>query len=163
MALPIVKLAQRSVAIYPDEQVSAEVESAAAAVDAAKAASKTENSKAVTAAERALREVTSAASATVIEVIIEKMNTKAWNEFEVKHPPRSGDQVDKNYRINWDTFVASYLAERVTDVRYRDSGERVDVDRSEWAPWVATLGDPEYQKLGLAILELNRALADHPF
>lgn len=178
MALPTVKLARKTVELYPDMQVSDEVEAALDALDAARKASDTEAgatgrtlaskalsaaTKALAAAEKAHAEVEERAKSSVLEVVIDQMPKKAWREFETAHPPREGDKVDEMYSINWDAFVGAYLELVSPQVRWQQSGEPVEVIPSEWAAWVETISDPEYQKLAFAILNLNRQKAARPF
>lgn len=178
MALPTVKLARKTVELYPDMQVSDEVDAALDAVEEAKktAAQEAEApgrqlaskalsaaNKAVTAAEKALAEIQERAKSSVLEVIIDQMPKKAWREFETAHPPREGDKVDEVYTLNWDEFVGAYLEQKPPQVRWQASGEPVEVIPSEWPTWVETISDPEYQKLAFAILNLNRQKAARPF
>jgi hypothetical protein len=178
MALPTVKLARKTVELYPDMQVSDEVDAALDAVEEAKKtaaqeadalgrqlASKalTAANKAVTAAETALAEVQARAKSSVIEVIIDQMSKKDWSEFEATHPPREGIKADEDFTINWPVFVGAYLEQTPPQVRHRESGEPVEVIPSEWPGWVETVSDPEYQKLALTILQLNRRVVTRPF
>ena len=178
MALPTVKLARKTVELYPDMQVSDEVDAALDALDAAKKAVQSETDakgntlasraltaakKAVTEAESALADVQSRAKSSVLEVVIDQLPKKEWREFEAAHPPREDDKTDATYGINWDTFVGAYLAQVKPEVRWQASTEPVEVIPSEWLAWVETIADPEYQKLGFAILGLNRTLAARPF
>lgn len=178
MALPTVKLARKTVELYPDMQVSDEVETALDALDEARKAAETEGgatgrtlaskalsaaAKAVTAAEKAHAEVEERAKGSVLEVVIDQMPKKAWREFETSQAPREGDKVDEVWTINWDAFVGAYLEQQPPQVRWQQSGEPVEVIPSEWPAWVETISDPEYQKLGFAILNLNRQKAARPF
>jgi hypothetical protein len=178
MALPTVKLARKTVELYPDMQVSDEVEAALDALEEAKKAVQAETdspqrtlaSKALSAANKALKEAEKAgediearAKSSVLEVVMDQMPKKAWREFETAHPPREGDKVDELYTINWDTFVGAYLEKMSPQVRWQESGEPVEVIPSEWPAWVETISDPEYQKLATAILALNRQKAARPF
>lgn len=178
MALPTVKLARKTVELYPDMQVSDEVDAALDAVEEAKKAAAQEAdapgrqlaskalsaaNKAVSAAEKALAEIQERAKSSVLEVIIDQMPKKAWREFETAYPPREGDKVDELYTVNWDVFLGAYLEQRPPQVRWQQSGEPVEVVPSEWPAWVETIGDPEYTKLAVAILGLNRQKAARPF
>lgn len=178
MALPTVKLARKTVELYPDMQVSDEVETALDALDAAKKAAATESeapgrtlaskaltatTKAVTAAEKAHAEVQERAKSSVLEVVMDQMPKKMWREFQAAHPPRDGDKIDADWGINWDTFAGAYLEATKPQVRWQASGDPVEVIPSEWAAWVETISDPEYQKLAFAILELNRRVPTRPF
>lgn len=178
MALPTVKLARKTVELYPDMQVSDEVDAALDAVEEAKKAAAQEAEapgrqlaskalsaahKAVTAAEKALAEIQERAKSSVLEVVIDQMAKKTWREFQAAHPPREGDKIDNDYNINWDSFVGAYLEQVPPPVRWQQSAEPVEVIPSEWAAWVETISDPEYQKLAFAILELNRRVAVRPF
>lgn len=178
MALPTVKLARKTVELYPDMQVSDEVDAALDAVEEAKKAAAQEAeapgrqlaskaltaaNKAVTTAEKALAEIQDRAKSSVLEVIIEQMPKKTWGEFLTSNPPREGDKIDVEYGVNWDSFVGAYLAQTPPQVRWQQSGEPVEVVPSEWPTWLETVGDPEYQKLAFVILGLNRKLATRPF
>ena len=178
MALPTVKLARKTVELYPDMQVSDEVDAALDALDAAKKAAVQEAeapgrqlaskaltaaNKAVTTAEKTLAEVQERAKVSVLEVVMDQMPKKEWREFQTAHAPREGDKVDADWTINWDAFVGAYLAKMSPQVRWQQSGDPVEVIPSEWATWVETISDPEYQKLAFAILELNRKVATRPF
>jgi hypothetical protein len=178
MALPTVKLARKTVELYPDMQVSDEVEAALDALETARKASETEAgatgrtlaskalsaaTKALAAAEKAHAEIEERAKSSVLEVAIDQMPKKAWREFQAAHPPREGDKIDNDYNINWDAFVGAYLEQVPPPVRWQQSAEPVEVIPSEWAAWVETISDPEYQKLAFAILELNRRVAVRPF
>jgi len=178
MALPTVKLARKTVELYPDLQVSDEREAALDALDAANKALQTEGAatgrtlastaltaanKAIKAAERALAEVEARGKSTVLEVIIDQMPKKGWREFEATQAPREGDKVDEVWTINWDAFVGAYLEQMPPQVRWQESGEPVEVIPSEWPAWLETISDPEYQKLAFAILNLNRQKAARPF
>lgn len=178
MALPTVKLARKTVELYPDMQVSDEVDSALDAVEEAKKAAAQEAdapsrqlaskalsaaNKAVTAAEKALAEIQERAKSSVLEVAMDQMPKKTWREFLAAHPPREGDKIDADYGVNWDSFVGAYLEATAPQVRWQASTEPVEVIPSEWAAWVETISDPEYQKLAFAILELNRRVAVRPF
>lgn len=178
MALPTVKLARKTVELYPDLQVSDEVETALDALDAAKKTLATESEtpgrtlaskalaaaqKAVEHAEKAVDEAKARAAGSVLEVTISQMPKKQWREFEVAHPAREGDKVDETFSLNWDDFVGAYLAQTAPEVRWQESGEPVEVIPEEWAAWLETVADPEYQKLGFAITGLNRRQAARPF
>lgn len=178
MALPTVKLARKTVELYPDMQVSAEREAALDALEEAQKAataeaegptgtlaskSRTTLNKAVKDAEAALKTVEERAKGSVLEVVIDQMSKKAWNEFEAAHPAREGSKIDEVYTINWDDAVGAYLAETSPEVRWLASGEPVEVIPSEWAAWVETISDPEYTKLALSILDLNRRKVARPF
>ena len=178
MTLPTVKLARKTVELYQDQQVSGDVEAAKEALDEAKRAAQTETdnpgrtiaskalaaaNKAVAAAEKTLADVKEQALATVLEVVIDQVPKKAWGEFLAAHPPREGDETDNAFTINWDTFVGAYLGQFPPQVRWQASGEPVEVIPAEWPGWLETIGDPEYQKLAFAILELNRRKATRPF
>lgn len=178
MALPTVKLARKTVELYPDLQVSDEVDAALDAIEAAREAEKKEAearpdtlaSKARTAAKKALSEAEKAhaeveerAKSSVLEVVIDQMPRKQWREFQTAHPMREGDAVDALFAINWDAFVGAYLEQMPPQVRWQASGDPVEVIPSEWPAWVGTLGDPEYQKLGFAIGELNARKSQRPF
>lgn len=178
MALPTVKLARKTVELYPDMQVSDEVDAALDAVEEAKKAAAQEAdapsrqlaskalsaaNKAVTAAEKALAEIQERAKSSVLEVVIDQMPKKSWREFEAAYPPREDDKIDELYTINWDAFLGAYLEQKPPQVRWQQSGEPVEVIPSEWPAWVETISDPEYQKLCFAILNLNRQKAARPF
>lgn len=177
MALPTVKLARKTVELYPDMQVADEVEAAKDALDEARRtlqaetdAARTMNSKAVavarkavTEAEKALGEIESSAKGSVLEVVVDQMPKKAWREFQASHPMRDGDAVDQVFAVNWDEFVGAYLEQTSPQVRWKASGEPVEVIPSEWPAWVEQISDPEYQKLGFAIGQLNNRQADRPF
>lgn len=178
MALPTVKLARKTVELYPDLQVSSEVDAALDALEAARKASETESgapgrtlaskalaaaTKAVAAAERAHAEVEERAKSSVLEIVIDQMPKKSWREFEAAYPPREDDKIDELYTINWDAFLGAYLEQKPPQVRWQQSGEPVEVIPSEWPAWVETISDPEYQKLCFAILNLNRQKAARPF
>ena len=178
MALPTVKLARKTVELYPDMQVSDEVDTALDAVEEARKAveppgdapaqpiaskSRSAAKKALADAETTLKEVQERAKSSVLEVIIDQMPKKEWREFETAHPPREGDKVDETYTINWDAFVGAYLEQKPPQVRWQASGEPVEVIPSEWPAWIETIGDPEYTKLAFAIVGLNRKAAARPF
>lgn len=178
MALPTVRLARKTVELYPDLQVSDEVDAAEDAVEEARKAvepaddapAKPLASKARSAAktaladaEAALKDVQERAKGSVLEVVIDQMPRKQWREFQTAHPMREGDAVDALFAINWDAFVGAYLEQMSPQVRWQASGEPVEVIPSEWPAWVGTLGDPEYQKLGFAIGELNARKSQRPF
>lgn len=178
MALPTVKLGRKTVELYPDMQVSDEVEAALDALDAAKKAlqeateapGRTMNSKSMSAAKKAVAEaetvvtgVEERAKASVLEVVIDQMPKKEWREFQAAHPAREGDAVDGLFAVNWDEFIGAYLEQKAPQVRWQASGEPVEVAPSEWPAWVETISDPEYQKLGFAIGGLNQKQATRPF
>lgn len=178
MALPTVKLARKTVELYPDMQVSDEVETAKDALEEARQAAATEGdapgrtlaskalaaaTKAVTTAEKSLAEVQDRAKSSVLEVVMDQMPKKQWREFQAAHTQREGDKIDADWSINWDSFVGAYLEKMSPQVRWQASGEAVEVIPSEWMAWVETISDPEYQKLAFAILELNRRVAARPF
>lgn len=178
MALPTVKLGRKTVELYPDMQVSDDVEAALDALEEARKAEKaateaparTLASKSLSAAQKALKDAEKAhaaieglAKSSVLEVVIDQMPKKEWREFLTAHPPREGDSIDESYSINWDEFVGAYLTQKAPQVRWQASGEPVEVIPTEWPAWVETIADPEYQKLGFAILGLNRALSTRPF
>jgi hypothetical protein len=183
MALPTVKLARKTVELYPDMQVSDEVEAALDALDAARKAlqqetdspSRTLASKAMTAAKKAVseaekvaEEVEARAKASVLEIVIHQMPKKLWREFQAEHPARDDKPLDTFFAVNWDEFVGAYLATVAPDlgpveVRWQASGEPVEVIPNEWPAWVETISDPEYQKLAFAIGGLNSKPSSRPF
>jgi hypothetical protein len=178
MALPTVKLARKTVELYPDMQVSAEIEEALDALDDAKKAEAAEAEKpsptlastartaakdAVTKAQELVDEVTARAKSSVLEVEIDQMPKKAWREFQASHPAREDKPIDSFFAVNWDEFVGAYLEQVPPRVRWQESGEPVEVIPSEWPAWVETISDPEYQKLGFAIGGLNSKPAARPF
>lgn len=178
MALPTVKLARKTVELYPDMQVSDEVEAAKDVLDAARATAQEEAetprrtvaskaltaaNKAVTEAEKTLTEVEARAKSSVLEVIIDQMPKKAWREFQASHPVREDKGVDTLFAVDWDAFVGAYLEQVPPQVRWQESGEPVEVIPSEWPAWVETISDPEYQKLGFAIGYLNSKPTTRPF
>jgi len=178
MALPTVKLARKTVELYPDLQVSDEVDAAEDALDEARKAveppedapaqalaskARSAAKKALADAEAALEAVRERAKGSVLEVVIDQMPKKEWREFQTAHPMREGDAVDAMFAVNWDDLVGAYLYQKPPQVRWLASGEPVEVAPSEWPEWVGTLGDPEYQKLGFAIGELNARKAQRPF
>lgn len=178
MALPTVKLGRKVVELYPDMQVSDEVEAALDALDEAKKAEAEQSEKpsptvasparsaakkAVTAAQKAVDEVTERAKASVLEVVIDQMPKKEWREFQTAHPAREDKPADSLFAVNWDEFVGAYLEQKPPQVRWQASTEPVEVLPAEWPAWVETISDPEYQKLAFAIGGLNQKPTSRPF
>lgn len=179
MPLPTVKLARQTVELYPDMQVADEIAAAERALEQALDAEKAETEKpgqtvasrarsaakkAAEAAKAELDETRERAKSSVLEVVIDQMPKKGWREFEAVHPPREGDKTDEQWTIQWDEFVGAYLSQTSPTVRWQGSGEVLEVAADEWPAWVETVADPEYQKLGFAILALNRSKgAARPF
>jgi hypothetical protein len=161
MALQI-KRARKVVDFYPDQAVALEVEAAQKALAEAEAAKKTMNSKATTEAAKHLEAVKASASESVLEIELEARPRKRWAEIEEAHPEREGDKVDDAFSINWDTFLAEVLPESVVAVRYRETGEPVEVAPEEWVEVLDEISDGQYQTLATALLRLNRSSAN-PF
>lgn len=153
---------RRAVSFYPDLALAAQIEAAERDLDAARKKRVAENSAAVRKATKTVADLKASAAATVLEVELQALPRKKWAEIQESNPPRSDKATDKAFQINWETFVAEAWPQCVAAVRYRDSGEEVEVTTEEWGPVLEEISDGTYQVFGMALLELNRGSSD-PF
>lgn len=87
-----------------------------------------------------------------------------WAELVAAHPPRDGDDDDKNVGLNRSTFFDAALVEPGVIVEVVQGGEPMEFDPvAEWESLADDMTDQQYTEFANAVFLLNRGKVSIPF
>lgn len=162
MAIKI-KRARRAVQLCTDLALYAEYDRAVATLDAAqKRDGQTINPSAETkAAADAVQDIEAQMQAATLTFELEAQRRDVWEAFEAAHPPREGNDTDRQYTIDLSS-LDSIIAESITSVE--DAvGAQVGFQAEDWADLADEISTGQWQKFALAVLTVNRGVVAAPF
>ncbi|PXY20878.1 hypothetical protein [Prauserella muralis] len=103
---------------------------------------------------RQIRELETEMQSSVLTMTLRALPRTEWRELEAKHPPRKDNDADRLYGFNTDTIFDEALAPSLVSP---------ELDAARLAKIVDRLTSGQFERLALAMLDLNRQASDVPF
>src|SRR5690625_4473970 len=163
MALKI-KRARKTVPLVTDLSLAAEHERAVNQLQQAQRRAKQEdrgNAPEVKAAAARVLDLEAAMQAETVYVELEAWQRKRWAEFEEANPPREGNDTDKAFNVDLGALDGAIADMIVAAVDHEDNP--VEFTAATWAEVADDLSQGQWEPFALAVLSLNRQVADAPF